>query len=641
MCGIAGFVERDHGSIALEESVRRMVAPLRHRGPDADGVWTDAGAGVGMGHRRLSIIDLSSTGAQPMVSASGRFVISYNGEVYNAEELRKELERCGAVFRGSSDTEVLLEACAAWGIRAAVRRVVGMFAFAIWDCADRSLHLIRDRLGIKPLYYCAAPDRFLFASEITALQAHSKFSGTIDQDAIDAFMTLDYIPAPHTIFREVRKLRPGRILRVDVATLAAPRCEAYWSLNGGGGRNRFKGTMEEASEELERLLSDAVGRRMVSDVPLGAFLSGGIDSSTVVALMQRQSTRPVKTFSIGFNEAKYNEAPHAKLIAEHLGTDHCEHFISRSEIREVGPEIMAGHDEPFADPSLFPTALLSRLARQQVTVALSGDGGDEAFGGYDRHRMVGNVMGHPAFGYSFVAKTLIRFAMTVLPPFLRTRTQVLPGLRRADSVRLSSRELSILARCIRRPEAAHYCLAHGRIRYSSRRLTGSQLAIESVQKWLAECATLSAVERQQYIDASGYLPDDILTKVDRASMSTSLEVRVPLLDHRVVEFAFHLPPALKTGAVESKRILRRVLSRHVPEPLFDRPKQGFGAPVRRWMQGPLREWALDLMRSGFAVQQGALQARQTQWTVRRLQAGYCRSADFRRIALAAWCQRHL
>lgn len=234
MCGIAGFVERDHGSIALEESVRRMVAPLRHRGPDADGVWTDAGAGVGMGHRRLSIIDLSSTGAQPMVSASGRFVISYNGEVYNAEELRKELERCGAVFRGSSDTEVLLEACAAWGIKAAVRRVVGMFAFAIWDRADRSLHLVRDRLGIKPLYYCAAPDRFLFASEITALQAHPKFSGTIDQDAIGAFMTLDYIPAPHTIFQEVRKLRPGRILRVDVATLAAPRCEAYWSLNGGG-----------------------------------------------------------------------------------------------------------------------------------------------------------------------------------------------------------------------------------------------------------------------------------------------------------------------------------------------------------------------------------------------------------------------
>ena len=628
----------------MEESARRMAEPLEHRGPDAGGVWTDAEAGVGMGHRRLSIIDLSSTGAQPMVSASGRFVISYNGEIYNAGELRKELERRGTVFRGRSDTEVVLEACAAWGVKTAVRRVIGMFAFAVWDRVDRSFHLVRDRLGIKPLYYCASPDRFLFASEITALRAHPNFSGTIDQDAIGAFMRLDYIPAPFTIFREVRKLRPGRILRVDVASLAEPRSEAYWSLHEAmqaGLRDRFKGTVEEAAERLERLLADAVGRRMVSDVPLGAFLSGGIDSSTVVALMQSQSTRPVKTFSIGFHEAKFNEAPHAKAIAEHLGTDHCEHYIGRSEIREAGPEIMAGHDEPFADPSLLPTALLSRLARREVTVALSGDGGDEAFGGYDRHRMVGNILGHPAFGYPYAARALIRFAMPLLPPFLRTRTQALPAMRCADSVRLSSRELKMLARCIGRPEAVHYCLAHGSIRYSSGRLTGSRLAIESVRGWLAECAALSAVERQQYIDASGYLPDDILTKVDRASMGTSLEVRVPVLDHRVIEFAFRLPPGLKTGAVESKRILRRVLGRHVPERLFNRPKQGFGAPVRRWMEGPLREWALDLMRSGFVVQQGALPARDAQWTTRRLQAGYCRSADFRRIALAAWYERHL
>ena len=581
-----------------------------------------------------------------MVSASGRFVISYNGEIYNAGELRKELERRGTVFRGRSDTEVLLEACAAWGVKAAVRRAIGMFAFAVWDRVERSFHLVRDRLGIKPLYYASSADRFLFASEITALQAHPKFSGTIDQDAVGAFMKLDYIPAPFSIFREVRKLRPGRILRVDAASLADPRCEAYWSLHEAmqaGLGDRFKGTLEEASEGLERLLADAVGRRTVSDVPLGAFLSGGIDSSTVVALMQRQSTRPVKTFSIGFHEAKFNEAPHARAIAEYLGTDHCEHYIDRREIREAGPEIIAGHDEPFADPSLLPTALLSRLARREVTVALSGDGGDEAFGGYDRHRMVGNILSHPAFGYPHAVKALIRFGMPVLPPFLRTRTQALPGMLSAGSVRLSSRELKMLACCIERPEAVHYCLAHGRIRYSSGRLTGSRLAIESIQGWLAECAALSAVERQQYIDASGYLPDDILTKVDRASMGTSLEVRVPVLDHRVVEFAFHLPPGLKTGATESKRVLRRVLGRHVPERLFDRPKQGFGAPVRRWMEGPLREWALDLLRSGFAVEQGGgvLPARGAQWTMKRLRAGYCRSVDFRRIVLAAWCERHL
>ena len=546
MCGIAGAIERDiRSATALDDIAWRMVAPLIHRGPDAGGAWTDADAGVGIGHRRLSIIDLSPAGAQPMVSASGRFVVSYNGEIYNTAELRLDLEASGIRFRGHSDTEVLLEACAAWGVEEAAERLIGMFAFAVWDRAARCLYLVRDRMGIKPLYYRATPERFTFASELTGLRAHPRFEAEIDGDAVDAFLALDYIPAPWSIYAGVRKLEQGTVLRVDCTALDELRIAPYWTLEEAarkGASDRFAGTFEEAADELERLLSDAVKRRMVSDVPLGAFLSGGIDSSTVVALMQGQSSKPVKTFTIGFPEGRYDEAPHARAIAEHLGTDHREHYVTEEETREHGPAIMGGHDEPFADPSLLPTLFLSRLTRSEVTVALSGDGGDELFGGYHRHLSAERILTHPALEYSPVVRALIRRAIRISPRFLRMAMQTVPGMKSKSSATLSSREMKLLARVIDDSRAVHHCLAYDGFPSAGEEADGPGLAASLVDGWIDQCEALSPSERQQYIDAAGYLPDNILTKVDRASMAVSLEARVPVLDHRIVEFSFRLPP---------------------------------------------------------------------------------------------------
>ena len=626
---------------SLEDLAWKMIAPLRHRGPDAGGVWTDAEAGVAIGHRRLSIIDLSPAGAQPMTSASGRYVLSYNGEIYNAPELRAELESRGAGFRGHSDTEVLLEACAAWGVERAAKRLIGMFAFALWDRVERSLYLVRDRMGIKPLYYSATPERFSFASELTGLRAHPGFDRTIDPDAVEAFLALDYIPAPHSIFRAARKLEPGAVLRVSAEVPAEVETTPYWTLAEAaqrGAADRFAGSFEEAADELERLLADAVKRRMASDVPLGAFLSGGIDSSAVVALMQKQSAQPVRTFSIGFEEPAYDEAPHARAVAGHLGTDHSEHRLAPREIREHGPAIMGQYDEPFADTSLFPTAFLSRLARGKVTVALSGDGGDELFGGYRRHLAAGRLSEHPAFGYGPVAGALFGRLAPLLPRRLRTAAGRLTD--RSAAAPLAPGDVRTLAAAVRNPGSLHYILSHGGIRFSGGKAVAPKIAVRLIAGWIEQSEALSAAERQQYIDAAGYLPGDILTKVDRASMAASLEARVPVLDHRIVEFAFRLPPAMKTEASATKLILRRILGRYVPEPMFDRPKQGFGAPVRSWLQGPLNEWAADLMSGGEVLRRGLLAPREARRTAGRLRSGRLRKGDFRKVALAAWCEAH-
>ena len=645
MCGIAGVVERDERAPAsLEETAWKMIGPLRHRGPDAGGVWVDGEAGVGIGHRRLSIIDLTPAGAQPMVSASGRFVLSYNGELYNTGELRSELEERGLRFRGHSDTEVLLEACEAWGIAPAVGRLIGMFAFAVWDRDERSLHLVRDRIGIKPLYYCATRQRFSFASELTGLVAHPQFEAAIDRDAIDAFLSLDYIPAPFSSYRGVRKLEPGTILRVEYGALDRVALTPYWTLQEAarkGCSDRYTGTLEDAVDDLERLLSDAVRRRMVSDVPLGAFLSGGIDSSTVVALMQRQSPRPVRTFTIGFHDGALDEAPYAKAIAEHLGTDHREYCIGPEEIREHGPTIMGHHDEPFADTSLLPTRFLSRLAREHVTVALSGDGGDELFGGYTRHLTAGRLLAHPALEGNAAVKAVLHGVVPIMPRFLRTGVQCLPGLVPASATRLSAKEMKQLALGIQDPDALHHLLAHGDVRLRGGDARGPALALDAVDRSLAQSDGLSPSERQQFIDGAGYLPDNILTKVDRASMAHSLEVRVPVLDHRIIEFSFRLPPHMKTDLSETKRVLRGLLGRHVPSALFHRAKRGFDAPFRSWLGGPLREWAADLMSSGSILRHGVISPGAAESTLRRIRGGKCRQPDFRRIALAAWCDAQL
>ena len=639
MCGIAGVVEGS-GPEDLNSNVSKMIEALRHRGPDDGAIWMDVEAGVALGHRRLAIIDLSQTGAQPMVSANGRLTVSYNGEIYNAAELRGELEQLGVRFRGHSDSEVLLEACAIWGIRRAVGRLIGMFAFAVYDRKEGSLWLVRDRIGVKPLYYSATRHRFMFASELAGLMACASFDRTIDQAAVQAFLSLNYIPSPHSIFRAARQLEPGKILRVNVARPGQLQVAPYWTLAEAaqtGAAKRFAGSFEEAVDELEQLLADAVRRRMLSDVPLGAFLSGGIDSSSVVALMQKQATQPIKTFSIGFKEKKFNEAPWAQAIAEHLGTDHTEHYITNDDIRELVPSILGHYSEPLADPSLVPTWLLSRLARRDVKVVLTGDGGDELFGGYERHSAADRIWRH-LMSEGPVSDRLCEYLIPLVPRSLRSMTYRLLK-HRAEGLftPLLAADMRTLALSLRYdPEVIHYRLAHGTMQFSRGRAVAPSLATDAVAGWLKQSQSLSAAERQQYIDAAGYLPDDVLTKVDRSSMAASLEARVPLLDHRIVEFAFCLPPEMKACLMETKRVLRHVLGRHLAKPLFERSKKGFGAPVQLWLNGPLKEWTNDMMRKNSAHYRDVLEsAGKKPLQLRRGRNG---QHHFHQVVLAAWCE---
>jgi asparagine synthase (glutamine-hydrolysing) len=594
MCGIAGFVDfKPAGEAALRRQAHAMADTLRHRGPDAGAAWVDPEAGFATGHRRLSIVDLSPAGAQPMVSQSGRLVISYNGEVYNAAELRPELEARGYVFRGHSDTEVILEGCAEWGVEATVRRLIGMFAFALWDRQDRRLWVVRDRLGIKPLYWGQFGDLLLFASELKALRAHPGWPVEIDRDALTAFMRFNYIPAPHSIYRNIHKLAPGAILQVDGR--GEPRIERYWTLDDTIRRareNPFTGDDAEAEEALASLLGDAVERRMIADVPLGAFLSGGIDSSTVVALMQSRSARPVRTFSIGFEEEEYNEARYAKAVAHHLGTDHTELYVTHDEARDVIPRLSEMYDEPFADSSQIPTYLISALTRRHVTVALSGDGGDELFCGYNRYFHALSIRPY----VSTIPLWLRRAASTgirAVPPMTWDRVQrcVPPSIRRPQF----GDKLHKLAGVILQDEDQTYLRLLSQFHEPEAIVLGGTEPATLIASPRARELMPDYVERMQYLDTLTYLPDDILTKVDRASMAVSLEARVPIIDHRVVELAWRFPPRMRFRDGKSKWILRRVLRRFVPDRLIERPKMGFGVPIDHWLRGPLRAWAEDLM----------------------------------------------
>ena len=592
MCGIAGVVDftKATGAEELSRTVAAMTDSLTHRGPDAGAVWTDCRAGIGLGHRRLSILDLSPAGAQPMASADGRFVIVYNGEGYNAGDLRAELEAGGSRFRGHSDTEVLVEGFARWGIEATVGRFNGMFAFAAWDCAERRLVLGRDRLGIKPLYWAMQGERLIFGSELKALRACPGWNAEIDRDAVAAFLRHNYVPAPQSIYRGVRKLEPGTLLVLDGAEV---QILPYWSARAvalAGMANPCRLSDAETVDRLEALLAEAVRRQMVSDVPLGAFLSGGIDSSLVVALM-RAAGAPVRTFSIGFAEWGYDEAPHAARVARHLGTDHTELRFEPAHVLDLVPRLAEIYDEPFGDSSQLPTLLLSELTRRHVTVALTGDGGDEVFAGYNRY---------------FWGTRLRRLG--ILPPALRRAagrlltavpTQAWDRMFRLVPPRLRPPQpgdkLHKLAEVLALDEMGLY-----------RRLVSHWQDPDAVVRggrephgplwdpsWQRDFP--DSVARMQVQDTVTYLPDDILVKVDRASMAVSLESRVPLLDHNVVEFAWTLPrPLLASGGV-GKRLLRQVLYRHVPAELVERPKMGFGVPIGEWMTGPLRDWAEDLL----------------------------------------------
>jgi len=609
VCGITGLLDQAASSSSerMRATVSKMTESLSHRGPDDRGVWEDSAGGVALGQRRLSIVDLSLAGHQPMVSANGRFVIVYNGEVYNHNDSRPELNELGVSFRGTSDTEVILEACAAWPLEKVLPRLNGMFAFALWDRRDRILTLVRDRLGIKPLYWGHFGSLFLFGSELKALRANTDWAPQIRADSITAYMRHTYIPGPHTIYEGVNKLEPGMFLTIKAQTGARPHLERYWDLRQvaqQGKLDRAKPDDPLLIDELDSLLKDAVGRRMVADVPLGAFLSGGIDSSTVAALMQAQSSRAIKTYCIGFEQDRFDEAPHAKAVAQHLGTDHTELYVSPKDALDVIPELPHWYDEPFADSSQIPTLLVSRLTRKHVTVALSGDGGDELFAGYPRYfwnmrlqrslsRIPGPVRSLTGLGLRTLSPQMRDWLIRRLPKGLR-RTVTGARIEKLRDVLSATGDEALYRQILSLwPNPSALVLGN---REAFGRLWEPNLT-EGLD---------SSVEAPQLVDTLTYLPDDILTKVDRASMAVGLEARVPLIDYRVVEFSWRLPTSMKVRDGRGKWILRQVLSRYVPDHLINRPKMGFGVPMAEWLRGPLREWAEDLLTESSLREQGLL-----------------------------------
>jgi asparagine synthase (glutamine-hydrolysing) len=575
-----------------------MATKLTHRGPDDAGIWTDAAVGISLGFRRLSILDLSPAGRQPMSSADGRFVIVFNGEIYNFIDLREELAQQGSSFRGASDTEVLLESFCRHGIVATLRRAWGMFALAVWDRKDRRLVLARDRVGKKPLYYASLPAAFLFGSELKALRGHRAFSCALDVDSVASYVRFGYVPAPYSIYRGVMKLQPGCLARVEPD--GATQVERYWdplevATTGLASQRR---TDEHTMQlELQELLRDSIRRRMVADVPVGAFLSGGLDSSAVVALMQTESARPVRTFTIGFDVDGYDEAKAASAVAAHLGTDHTEVYLTSEDALRVIPKLPDIYDEPFADSSQIPTYLVSSVARQQVTVALSGDGGDELFGGYTRYRLASKIWQRLGEIHHAVREP-VGSAIRRLSPAAWDRwygrfEPLIPGRFRQTLPGNKVHKLADLL-SVRSPDELYLGLVSQWRKPGEIVLTGTEhctsLTDGAISKVLPDF-----VDRMMFLDLTTYLPDDILTKVDRASMAVSLEARTPLLDHRVVEFAWRLPQRLKYRSGIGKWLLRKVLYDHVPRELVDRPKMGFGIPIGEWLRGPLRGWAEDML----------------------------------------------
>ena len=600
MCGISGFLERAQTRAVddMTSVVRTMRDQLRHRGPDDAGAWCDPEAGIGLGQQRLSIIDLSPEGHQPMASGDGRYVIVFNGEIYNFQELRSELaQSTGAnavMWRGHSDTEVMLAAIVRWGVAGALQRFNGMFAFALWDRTERALYLARDRAGEKPLYYGWSGGALVFGSELRALRKFPDWKCEIDRGAIRLLFRHGYIPAPHTIYREVFKLRPGSFLVIRASELSQRKLALtqYWNAHDVAvqkAENSLQLSPQEALDRLDVLLRDSVRLRMVADVPLGAFLSGGIDSSLIVALMQSLSTRAVKTFSIGFPESQFNEAKHAAQVARHIGTDHSELYVTYQEMLAVVPRLPDLYDEPFADSSQIPTYLVAGLARSQVTVSLSGDGGDELFGGYQRYRRIENLWrttrSCPSLLRGAIGKSVGRIARTLdVGPGLIAKGKVERWrVRAARRLADGGQALAISDR------AAFYRRMTSAWATSATAVVGGD-DLPTVFQAPDNGATLSHFQDQMmYLDLAQYLPDDILVKVDRATMAVGLESRIPLLDHRVIEFAWNLPYELKCVGGKTKWLLRHLLHRYVPRDLVERPKMGFGVPLTAWLRGPLRD----------------------------------------------------
>jgi len=651
MCGLTGYWPAIN-TISHEAALHigdAMASAIRHRGPDDMGSWIGQ-TGLCLSHRRLSIIDLSAAGHQPMHSNDGRWTIAYNGEIYNYEQLRDDLERGNPIsWRGHSDTEVLLQAFSRWGVAATLARLNGMFAIALWDAEEQALYLARDRFGEKPLYYGYAGSALVFGSELKALYAHPDWRGELDADAISDFLRLCYVPAPRSIFRNVRKLMPGCWLKLSQREVAAqvwPAPSAYWSAREvalAGVANPAQGTETELIDETERQLRVAVGLRMVADVPLGAFLSGGIDSSLVAAMMQSQSARPIQTFSIGFNDSRYNEAPSAAAIARHLSTEHTELYVSDKEALEVVPLLPAMYDEPFADSSQIPTYLVSRMARAHVTVALSGDGGDELFGGYNRHTWAPRVWDltrhYPQSLRAKVSSLLMSRTSAQLDAVFAGAQRFLP---QRWHVRVPGDKLHKLAGIL---GAADSQTLYGDLVSATRRpgdymwrpaagtLNGTLFPAQpelSMAQWIMLC------------DTQNYMPDDILTKVDRASMAVSLEARVPFLDAELYAWAWRLPMPMKVRKGSGKWALKQVLYRHVPQALVDRPKTGFGIPMDQLLRGPLREWVGQTLATPVLKEHGVLRPEAVQALVAEHMRAHSNNAYllWNMLVLTTWIETY-
>jgi asparagine synthase (glutamine-hydrolysing) len=600
MCGITGiFGGPACTSAELRAQVQRMAQAIAHRGPDSEGQWVDAERGVALGHRRLAVVDLSPQGAQPMTSDCGRYVLVFNGEIYNHAELRSQLDPLP--WRGHSDTETLLATFRRWGVVAALPRLVGMFAFAVWDQHERTLTLARDRMGEKPLYWGRLPNGTLvFGSELAALRAHPAWDGQIDRDALTLFMRYSTVPAPWSIHRGVHKLEPGSWLRL--ASGRPNEHGRWWSVDDAAHRGlAARGEADawsdaEATVRLEALLLQAVQGQLLSDVPLGAFLSGGVDSSTVVAMMVRAARERVRSFAIGFEQHGFDEAGHARAVAEHLGTLHTELRVTSADALAVVPRLARMYDEPFADSSQIPTALLTAMARREVTVALSGDGGDELFAGYNRYlladRLWHRISRVPLALRRAAARSLCAVDASSWNALAGLLQRLRPARRRHAEVGAKLHKLAWRVLPMPTLDAMHRALASQWMEPAMLVVGGREPSTAFDQPFPGLGA---GVERMSLLDQRSYLPDDILVKVDRAAMAVSLETRLPLLDHRVVEFAWRLPLRFKLREGQTKWLLRQVLYRHVPAGLIERPKQGFAVPLQAWLAGPLRDWAEALL----------------------------------------------
>jgi len=610
MCGIVGFWQRgrSYGVDDMHQIVDQMAKALVHRGPDNRGCWVEEEMGLAFGHMRLSILDISEQGHQPMESHNGRYVIVYNGEIYNFLELRDDLEKRGCRFKGTSDTEVILAAIEEWSLEKAVQSFDGMFSFAVWDKEKKSLHLCRDRIGEKPLYYGWHNNIFFFSSELKALHRHPLFSPDIDLDALNLYVRLNYIPAPFTIYQSIQKLEPGTIFSLSwprFHTKMIPYWSAYDVVNESL-KNQIGSSEDEVIEHLDDILRRSVKSRLVSDVPVGAFLSGGIDSSTIVALMQAQSSIPVKTFTVGFFEEDYNEADYAKKVASHLGTDHTEIFVTEKEAMDVIPRLPQLFDEPFSDSSQIPTFLISQLARSEVSVSLSGDGGDEIFGGYNRHiwnhSYWDKIVRWPISVRRFISKTGQILPISILDNIYKKLEFLIPRELRISypgdkihkflSVLILENSFQLYERLINETSG---------INLFQFERSNSSLMKNKLDVW---SHFSNSTDAMMYLDLITYLPDDILVKVDRASMGVSLESRAPFLDHKVVELAWKIPREMKIRNGQGKWILRKLLYNYVPEDLFDRPKTGFGVPIEKWLKTSLRGWAESLLEGSKMLSDG-------------------------------------